>query len=67
MSWFDVPTTQMHIFVLFVSAGVLFYGAFSQWVSLMWNLSRKNYLKEKKVCAIGNELRNVLLGKVKKQ
>ena len=29
-SWLDVPTTQMPIFVLFVSAGVLFDGAFSQ-------------------------------------
>ena len=33
-SWFDVPTTQMPIFVLLVSAGVLFDGAFSLWVSL---------------------------------
>ena len=32
--WFDVPTTQMLIFVLFVSAGALFDGAFSLWVSL---------------------------------
>ena len=31
---FDVTTTQMPIFVLFVSAGVLFEGAFSLWVSL---------------------------------
>ena len=28
-SWFDVPTTQMPIFVLLVRAGVLFDGAFS--------------------------------------
>ena len=34
-SWFDVPTTQMSIFILFVSAGVLFDGAFSLWVSLI--------------------------------
>ena len=34
-SWFDEPTTQMLIFVLFVSAGVLFGGAFSLWVSLI--------------------------------
>ena len=27
-SWFDVPTTQMPIFVFFVSARVLFGGAF---------------------------------------
>ena len=33
-SWFVVPTTQMPIFLLFVSAGVLFDGAFSLWVSL---------------------------------
>ena len=34
-SWFLVPTTKMTIFVLFVSAGVLFDGAFSSWVSLI--------------------------------
>ena len=28
LSWFDVPTTQMPIPLLFVSAGVLFDGAF---------------------------------------
>ena len=33
-SWIDVPTTQVYIFILFESAGVLFDGAFSQWVSL---------------------------------
>ena len=33
-SWFVVPTTQMPIFLLFVSAGVLFDGAFSLWVYL---------------------------------
>ena len=33
-SWYDVPTTQMFIFILFVSAGVWFEGAFSLWVSL---------------------------------
>ena len=32
--WFDVPTTQISIFILFVSGGVLFEGAFSLWVSL---------------------------------
>ena len=32
--WFDVPTTQMSIFILFVSVPVLFDGAFSLWVSL---------------------------------
>ena len=32
-SWFDIPTTQMSIFVLFLSAGVLFDCAFSPWVS----------------------------------
>ena len=35
LSWFDVPATQMSIFILSVSAGVLFEGAFSLWVSLM--------------------------------
>ena len=33
-SWFEVPTTQMFIFILFVSAGVSFEGAFSLLVSL---------------------------------
>ena len=33
-SGYDVPTTQMFIFILFVSAGVWFEGAFSLWVSL---------------------------------
>ena len=33
-SWFDVPTTQMFISITFVSAGALFEGAFSLWVSL---------------------------------
>ena len=33
-SWFDVPTTQMSIFTLFVSAWVLFESVFSLWVSL---------------------------------
>ena len=33
-SWFDVPATQMSIFMFFVSAAVLFEGAFSLWVSL---------------------------------
>ena len=32
--WFDVPTTQMPIFVHFVGAGILFDGTFSLWVSL---------------------------------
>ena len=33
-SWYDVPTTQMSIFLLCVSAGVWFSGVFSLWVSL---------------------------------
>ena len=33
-SWFDVPATQMSIFIIFESVGVLFEGAFSLWVSL---------------------------------
>ena len=32
-SWFDVPTTQIPIFLLFLSVRVLFDGAFSPWVS----------------------------------
>ena len=32
----DVPTTQMSIFVFFVSAAVLFDGAFSLWVYLIY-------------------------------
>ena len=32
-SWFNVTTTQMFIFVLSVSAGVLLEGTFSLWVS----------------------------------
>ena len=32
---FNVPTSQMPIFVLFLSAGVLFDGVFSLWVSLI--------------------------------
>ena len=34
-NWFNVPTAQTPIFVLFLSAGVLFDGAFSLWVSLI--------------------------------
>ena len=34
-SWFDVSTTWMSIFVLFVSTGVIYDGTFSLWVSLM--------------------------------
>ena len=33
--WLDVPTTQISKFILFVSTGVLFEGAFSLWVSLI--------------------------------
>ena len=33
-SWFDVPTAQISIFILSVSAGLFFHGAFSLWVSL---------------------------------
>ena len=33
-NWFNVPTTQTPIFVLFLSAGVLCDGTFSLWVSL---------------------------------
>ena len=33
-NWFNVPTAQTPIFVLFLSAGVLFDVAFSLYVSL---------------------------------
>ena len=33
-SWFDIPTTQISIFTLFVNAEVLFEGAFSLWVPI---------------------------------
>ena len=33
-NWFNVPTAQTTIFVLFLGAGVFFDGAFSLWVSL---------------------------------
>ena len=40
-SWFNVPTTQMSVLILFVSAGVLFEGDFSLRISLSlkikWN------------------------------
>ena len=35
-SWLDVPTTQMFIFILFVSNGVLLEGTFAQWLSLSY-------------------------------
>ena len=46
---FDVPMTQMPIFVLFVSVGVLFDGAFSLLVSLKYLKSRPF---QKSICAI---------------
>ena len=36
-SWFDAPISRMHIFILFVSAWVLFEGVFSLWESLMFS------------------------------
>ena len=33
-SWFIVPAALMPIFLLFVSAGVSFDGAFTMWISL---------------------------------
>ena len=33
-SWFDVPTTQMSIFILFLRVGITVEGAFSLWLSL---------------------------------
>ena len=38
-SWFNVSTTQLSIFVLFVSAWDLFEGVFSLWTSLKWCLT----------------------------
>ena len=43
-SWFDVPTTEMFIFILFVNAEALFEYAFSQWVSLNALFFYKNSL-----------------------
>ena len=40
--WFDIPTAQMPIFVLFLSDGVLFDCAFSLWVSLNGLLCFRN-------------------------
>ena len=40
--WFDVLTNQMPIFVLFVSAGVLFHGGFSLWVSFLNEVTSEN-------------------------
>ena len=34
LTWFDVLISQISVFILFVSAGVVFDGAFSLWVSL---------------------------------
>ena len=44
---FHVPTTQMPIFSLFLSAGVLFDGAFTLWVSLSIDIILTN---SPKVC-----------------
>ena len=43
-NWFNVPTAQTPIFVLFLSAGVLFDGSFSLWVSLNYDF-RENVLQ----------------------
>ena len=40
-NWFNVPTAQTPIFVLFLSAGVLFDGAFTLWVSLKLSLEAR--------------------------
>ena len=47
-SSFNVAITQMPIFLLFVSAGVLLEGAFSLWVSLIFlsfNSSRSSFIE----------------------
>ena len=38
-SWFVILTTQICIFILFISAGVLFECAFSLRVPWSWNMS----------------------------
>ena len=43
-SWFDVPTTEIFILMLFVSAGVLFEGTFSLCISLTEHLRMTVYL-----------------------
>ena len=35
-SWFNVPISQVLIFIIFVRVWVLFEGMFSLWVSLTW-------------------------------
>ena len=44
-NWSDVPTTQMSVFLLFVSAAVLFDGAFSLWVSKYSQSSNWKFVK----------------------
>ena len=48
-NWFNVPTAQTLIFVLFLRAGVLFDGAFSLWVSLSCSL----FSQKKLHCSTG--------------
>ena len=41
-SWFHIPTSQMSIFILLLSLGVLFEGVFSLIVSLKESFSKNN-------------------------
>ena len=55
MSWFDVPTTQLLIFILFESVGVLFEGAFFLWISLMCPF-KKRYIMEMRERGVDSEV-----------
>ena len=58
-SWFDVSTTQMPVFVLFIRAGVLLDNVFSLWVSLT-NL--KKTIAFTKKCHIINNIIHIVDG-----
>ena len=50
---FDIPTTQMFIFIVFVTAGILFEGAFTFPVSLIRSSNPKVFLRKGvlKICS----------------
>ena len=50
---FDIPTTQMFIFIVFVTAGILFEGAFTFPVSLIRSSHPKVFLRKGvlKICS----------------
>ena len=75
-NWFNVPTAQTPIFVLFLSAGVLFDVVFSLWVSLAYsyhtNESKKALIWimavvffDLKIFRVGNSWQNKDLWKIK--